>query len=327
MSSLSIIIPYFQDFENLIICMKSIQNSYLDLDKNKKAKIEVIIVDDASKKQIKNKHLNEFSFKKIIIRHKLNKGAGAARNSGLRKSNYNFALFLDSDVQLDRLFLKNSFLEIKKNPNKSIFSCPQSFIPGNKNPNIFQKYLAYSWFINQTRDFKKNEMVTSFCMLVKKKYFLDTGCFSENFKSAGGEEFQLSKSIHFNKIIRSTKLICYHFQDKFLLRIKKLIKRAQNFPSVLIKNKKISNLTKVKFSFCAISSFCIPFFLIFSFLSSMPFYIFFIFLLILIITEKNFFIFIFKRESIFLFMSSIIFKIAEYLAILLGILIGYVKKV
>ena len=63
MSSLSIIIPYFQDFENLIICMKSIQNSYLDLDKNKKAKIEVIIVDDASKKKIKNKHLNEFSFK------------------------------------------------------------------------------------------------------------------------------------------------------------------------------------------------------------------------------------------------------------------------
>jgi glycosyltransferase involved in cell wall biosynthesis len=305
--------------------MESIQYSYSNLN-NSKNKIEVIIVDDASKKNITNKHLNRFDIKKKIIRHKLNKGVGAARNTGLKNSNYNYILFLDTDVQLDKSFLKNSFLEIKKNFNKSIFFCPQSFIPGNKHPNIFQKYLAYSWFINQTLDFKKNEMVTSFCMIVKKKYFLKIGCFSENFKGAGGEEFQLIKKLHLNKIIRSKKLICYHFQDKLVTRIKKLIKRAKNFPSVLIENNKISMQTKIKFTVSAILSFSTLFFLTFSFLLDISFYISFIFLFSLIINEKNFFIFIFKKDNLLMFVSSIIFKIVENTAILLGILIGYAKK-
>lgn len=113
MNGLSIVVPYFQDFKNLILCMESIQYSYSNLN-NSKNKIEVIIVDDASKKNITNKHLNRFDIKKKIIRHKLNKGVGAARNTGLKNSNYNYILFLDTDVQLDKSFLKNSFLSLKK---------------------------------------------------------------------------------------------------------------------------------------------------------------------------------------------------------------------
>ena len=38
-------------------------------------------------------------------------------------------------------------------------------------------------------------MLTSFCLLVEKKYFLEIGGFSEKFKKSGGEEFELISRI------------------------------------------------------------------------------------------------------------------------------------
>ena len=95
---------------------------------------------------------------------------------------------------------------------------------------------------------------------------------------------------------------------------------------MLIENNKISMQTKIKFTVSAILSFSTLFFLTFSFLLDISFYISFIFLFSLIINEKNFFIFIFKKDNLLMFVSSIIFKIVENTAILLGILIGYAKK-
>lgn len=44
MNGLSIVVPYFQDFKNLIICMESIQYSYSNLNnsKNKIVKFKII---------------------------------------------------------------------------------------------------------------------------------------------------------------------------------------------------------------------------------------------------------------------------------------------
>ena len=64
-------------------------------------------------------------------------------------------------------------------------------------------------------------MLTSFCLLVDRKYFIKIGGFGEKYKRAGGEEFELISK--FNKIIlKFVIFIVYIFQDKFLTRIKKL---------------------------------------------------------------------------------------------------------
>ena len=125
--------------------------------------------------------------------------------------------------------------------------------PADKNPTLFQRYLACSWFVNQTLEFKSGEMLTSFCLLVDRKYFIKIGGFGEKYKRAGGEEFELISKFNKN-YIKICNLYCLHFQDKFLTRIKKLFLRSLNYKKVIIENKSISNSTKYNYSFKLILS-------------------------------------------------------------------------
>ena len=127
-------------------------------------------------------------------------------------------------------------------------------MPADNDPNLFQKYLSLSWFINQTKDFKSKEMITSFCLLVEREYFLRLGGFEEKFKKSGGEEFELISKIK-SHYIKICELYCYHFQDKFFVRLKKLFLRSLNFKKVIIKNKGFSVSTKSNFFYRVLNIF------------------------------------------------------------------------
>ena len=259
-----------------------------------------------------------------LINKKVNEGVGKARNVGLKYSKKKYALFLDSDVMIPKKFL-NQVLKIIKNENKKIFYFPQSYIPADKNPSLFQKYLSISWYLNQTTDFKSKEMLTSFCLLVEKSYFIKIGAFSEKYKKSGGEEFELLSRINKKFVKVCKKINPFHFQDSFLIRIKKLFYRSKNFKNVIVKNKQIPFITKFFYSFKLLNSLL--------FIYSFIYFIFFqkfllltlVFLLIHIISEYNFFSFLVKIKKVRLFFISLIFKLIENIIIAIGLIISYIS--
>jgi glycosyltransferase involved in cell wall biosynthesis len=318
MNNVTVVIPYYND-QKIYQCLDNLTHEYFKFKKYKK-KINIILINDGSKK------VRNFPHRSIIniINLKENRGAGNARNLGLLKAKSKFVLFLDSDVIVCRNFFEKLFNIIEKNKLKKIFYCPQSYIPANKNPNLFQRYLSISWFINQTRDFKSFEMLTSFCLLVERKYFLEIGGFSDKYKSAGGEEFEIISRIK-KKFIKVTDIYCYHFQDNFILRLKKLFKRSINFKDVIIHNKSIPFTTKFKFFFIFLNSFLLFFFLFFSLIFKFNFIILVFLILFHILLDKFFFAFLLKKKMFILILVSSIFKLIENSVIALGIVLRYCK--
>jgi len=319
MNGISIIIPYYNDLK-IKECLKSLSFELENLKKLNKKKIEIIIINDGSKiLKIRSKILPI-----KLINKKKNEGVGKARNIGLKYSKKKYVLFLDSDVIIPKNFL-NQILRIIKNKSKKIFYFPQSHIPADKNPSLFQKYLSTSWYLNQTRDFQSKEMLTSFCLLVEKNYFIKIGAFSEKYKKAGGEEFELLSRINKKFVKVCKKINPFHFQDSLIIRIKKLFYRSKNFKSVIVKNKQIPTKTKIFYSLKLLNSLLLVCsFIYFIFFKKFLFLIL-VFLFIHIMSEHNFFSFLIRFKKVRLLFASLIFKLIENIVIAIGLIISYVS--
>ena len=319
MSGISIVIPYYKDIY-INNCISKIISEYNKLERNKKKLYEIIIINDGSKK------LKIFPDKsKIkIINKKINEGAAKTRNIGLKIARKKYVLFLDSDVIVPDNFLKK-LLKIIGEKKKKIFYFTPSFIPANKNPTFFQRYLAACWYIIHTKDFKPKEVISSFCLLVEKNYFLKVGSFSEKFKKAGGEEFELISRIE-KKFVKVSNLSCRHYQDNFFVRVKKLFFRSLNYKQVIVDNKNISLKTKFFYAVELLNSLL----LILSFISvyfldlNLSYFVIFIFIYFFL--EKNFFSFLIIKKMLGLFILSTIFKLMENLTIANGLMISYIKN-
>lgn len=89
--SVSVVIPHYNDFENLLRALESIQYQTV-------LPREVIIIDDCSdKRKIKFFIKKKYFFKIKIITNKINLGPASSRNLGWNISNYKYIAFLDSD--------------------------------------------------------------------------------------------------------------------------------------------------------------------------------------------------------------------------------------
>ena len=101
---LSIIIPYYNEFDRLVACLKSIPNNNADL-------VEYIIVDDCSKDDLKKK-LDFSLFPNLninVFRNAINSGPGVSRNFGIKQASGEYITFLDSDDQFDTSFFNEIF--------------------------------------------------------------------------------------------------------------------------------------------------------------------------------------------------------------------------
>lgn len=91
---ISVIIPYFNASDVIVRALDSLIHQTL-LPK------EVIIIDDNSsivhELEFLRKMSSTFPFDLIILKHDKNMGAAAARNTGIKASNYNLIAFLDAD--------------------------------------------------------------------------------------------------------------------------------------------------------------------------------------------------------------------------------------
>ena len=93
--TISVIIPVFNSQDYLYDCLDSVVNQDIE-------NIEIICVNDGSTDKSKEV-LNSYASldKRVVIIDQLNKGAGFARNAGLKIAKGQYVYFLDSDDMID----------------------------------------------------------------------------------------------------------------------------------------------------------------------------------------------------------------------------------
>ena len=215
----SIIIPYFNDPNNIRLCIQSVlAQSY--------SKLEIIIIDDEnssnSKKILKN--ISKIDKKIKVISTKKNKGVSFARNLGIRKSNGKFIAFLDSDDLWKKNKIKNQIIEIKK---RNLDICYSDFKTINENRSFFYKVklpkkldyddllkacpICCSSIIIRSEILKKNQFSK---LKTKEDYELWLRLSKKNFKFGGVNKYltfyhirkNSLSSYHFNKLINAFKI-------------------------------------------------------------------------------------------------------------------------
>lgn len=116
MPKVSVIIPIHNAQKHLKECLESVINQTLN-------DIEIICIDDGSTDN-SLKIIKDFAKKdnRIIILTQQNKGAGVARNLGLKKASGEFLAFIDSDDFYDISFLEKMYTKITKT-NADVICC------------------------------------------------------------------------------------------------------------------------------------------------------------------------------------------------------------
>lgn len=109
----SLIIPIYEQAENLKIILSSIYNQI----GIKSEEFEIIIVDDGSRQEIKDVLLDYRDLNIVYIRHKENLGRSAVRNTGAKAATGEILVFTDGDRFLSPKFLSKhyEFHKVHKN--------------------------------------------------------------------------------------------------------------------------------------------------------------------------------------------------------------------
>ncbi|MDF1497153.1 MAG: glycosyltransferase [Patescibacteria group bacterium] len=111
--NISVIIPAYNHANELKKTLESLWKQTIGVK-------EVIVVDDASQDDIESV-IDIFKYKLPIrlISHEQNKGAAAARNTGLKSADGEFTIFLDADIVLEPEALAKMHQALEDNPNAS----------------------------------------------------------------------------------------------------------------------------------------------------------------------------------------------------------------
>lgn len=154
----SIIIPVYNSLKTLLITLESINQQRLS--KTEYEYIDVIIVDDGSTDETKSILKDKiYNFKLIYIKQE-NMGAGCARNLGAKISTSEILIFIDSDVILQRNFVKEHSIRNTILDNACFIGFREHLSPGSSNlfefigkgniPNItkdvrFSRFFSRDW--------------------------------------------------------------------------------------------------------------------------------------------------------------------------------------
>jgi glycosyltransferase involved in cell wall biosynthesis len=244
---ISIVIPIYNESENILKLLNSIFDQ-------KVKRMEVILIDDGSTDQTKKiikPYLKRIKYFKIK-----NSGVARARNIGIKKSNGSIIIFFDGDVILKKNSLNNFIKYFKENKNVNI-------LQGIWNKEFFEKTNYITKHLLLKLDFNFNEIYKK-----QKKYHtfkgikvseLATGClgirkkiankffFNENYKSSGGEEFELgSKISKIYDIYLTPKIKVYHKFEGLFETLRRIFFRTINYSIVYfnLNNEEKKNLNE-----------------------------------------------------------------------------------
>ena len=185
----SVIIPSYNEERDIGKCLKSLQSQTLK-------DFEVIVVDDGS---TDNTRKIVKKFKKVKLLKGKHKGPGFSRNLGSKKAKGKILVFIDSDMEFDKDYLKNLILPIEKE-EKLIGTTHELEIVKNTN-NVWSK----CW--GRIRVSKKNAHKVKIFRAIRKDKFHEFKGFDPKYGYADDQTFWFKYHVK-PKVAKDT--ICYH---------------------------------------------------------------------------------------------------------------------
>ncbi|MBI2996296.1 MAG: glycosyltransferase [Candidatus Melainabacteria bacterium] len=321
-SEISIVIPSFNSLKTITKLIKSIEESI-------KKPYEVIIVDDCSVDGSINIVLNNYPWIKTI---KLNKNSGPskARNIGVEVANKEIILFLDSDVILTPVAIEAVEKRHKNYPD--IAGLQGHYHWEAANPGSFPSYKAlinHFWYRGSNESTEVNFLVTYACT-IKKQILLEAGGFSELYKGADVEDYELGYRIAKKyKLLHEPMLEVYHHFPGFIKNTRNYIDRGMKWFPLFVKNKKFdtSGATSSNEAISRLLG-------ILSFASLIPalinknlLSIFLITTILYLLVNLKFFIFCFQKKGIKYFLLGIFFHYVSSIVICLTMFFSVIKYI
>ena len=169
MMNISVVIPTYNRIELLKRSIDSVINQTIKPS-------EIIIVDDGSNDGTEAMVKNKYDSLKLITQK--NKGASAARNSGIKASSGEWICFLDSDDEWKNDKLEKQITAVANNSDYKFFHSNEIWIKNGKRINQKKKHKKYGGYI-----FKKClDMcrISPSSVLIEKNIFEEIGFFNEN---------------------------------------------------------------------------------------------------------------------------------------------------
>jgi glycosyltransferase involved in cell wall biosynthesis len=316
----SLVIPFYNSFNNLKNCLNSIKKSTHKPN-------EIIIIDDHSSisQSIRcRSHLSRFQNTKYF-RLKKNIGPGGARNFGVNKSSYEFIFFLDSDteVMIDT-FYQFLLKAVSFNIQVGIYDLK----PATKNLGGLYKSSFYYFLYNHNK-LENYDHFSASCAVIKKNFFLRSKGY-DIFFSKGidfeNEELGYRLSKQYNMVLNTKMRVRHNFpsSNKILILF---FQRTQLWMEMFLIRKKFSS--KATNSSTALSLLISPLIIILLFIYIITNKFIFLALLTLIIIYqiliyKKFYCYHFNNNKLFLPRLYILSNMSN-ISILLGSLFGVFK--
>ncbi|MFH1280910.1 MAG: glycosyltransferase [Candidatus Beckwithbacteria bacterium] len=190
---------------------------------------EIVLVDDGSKKPVKDfsQLFKRISLKIKVIRQK-NKGAGEARNAGVRIAKSSIVAFLDWDCLPCPFWLKNIIDPIISNQAVAVGGKILTF----KENNILSKFSDFRKALREPIKNGEGEIIILITANVafSKNVFESVGGFDPKFKKAGGEDldltYRLSQAGYSAKLLYQPDAIVEH---KHRTNLAKFLKQQFNY--------------------------------------------------------------------------------------------------
>ncbi len=213
---LSIIIPTKDRVKILNNTIESLVKATEEMD------VEIIVVNDSTS------DITFPDYKHILILNSRKSSAAISRNLGAKKAKGSVLLFLDDDIIIDKVCLKELYSKTIESENTIYL--PNWEYPKKINDNLSQtsfgrfvikaNYNNLKGYLGNPEKWNNDEMmehdgVASYCLMIKKDLFDTIRGYSENFSFAGFEDHDISIKINRQKtkIYIDQKLSVLHNEE------------------------------------------------------------------------------------------------------------------
>lgn len=135
MKLLSIIIPVYNEERTILQVINRLKKAYIPV------KSEVIIVDDGSTDSTKNllEKINDYK----VIRHKINRGKGAAVKTGIKAAKGDYIIIQDADLEYEPTYIKNMVNLVQENKSKVVYGTRLNRLPNLKGEEKTLQFLIH----------------------------------------------------------------------------------------------------------------------------------------------------------------------------------------
>ena len=209
---ISVVIPTYNRISILRKCLDSLENQVLN---DEIYNFEIVVVDDGSTDgTVDWLTNNSASYPHLRLFEQSHGGPALGRNLGVEKSKGELVVFIDSDLVVDRFFLRNHINSLltawKRLGNKKCFTYGSVINTNNfKNPSSEPfKLQDLSWAYFATGN-----------VAIDRKVLEKSGLFDTSFRLYGWEDLELGERLRNMgvKLIKCPKAIGYHWHPAFKL--------------------------------------------------------------------------------------------------------------